>query len=262
MERVWKKELQRYEAVYQIAFHCVIVFYEQIQAEKFQRQGGAFPVKASELSRCVYDCKSTLFYLTLSTLLKSGKKTEALKEGIFSMLGCHNCPYDLKNYETYESSPCSSCRTRRNPPPISKFREDPATFNSLQTQHPAYEEDGEQEGMAAAAAAAGREESFHSLLISLAKTVRILVEMKEKYPETYKFVDAKMMDPTLSYSQLAERFSCRKQNVLYHLKKAVSIHPELSSALIVDTRFSRGIHALRTSPKLRKDQREGLGNEC
>ena len=119
-----------------------------------------------------------------------------------------------------------------------------------------------QEGMAAAAAAAGREESFHSLLISLAKTVRILVEMKEKYPETYKFVDAKMMDPTLSYSQLAERFSCRKQNVLYHLKKAVSIHPELSSALIVDTRFSRGIHALRTSPKLRKDQREGLGNEC
>ncbi len=175
------------------------------------------------------------------------------------MLGCHNCPYDLKKYETYENSPCSSCRTSRNPPPISKFREDPATFNSLQTQHPAYE-DSEQEGMTAAA---GRgEESFHSLLISLAKTVRILVEMKEKYPETYKFVDAKMMDPTLSYSQLAERFSCRKQNVLYHLKKAVSIHPELSSALIVDTRFSRGIHALRTSPKLRKDQREGLRNEC
>ncbi len=171
------------------------------------------------------------------------------------MLGCHNCPYDLKNYETYENSPCSSCRTSRNPPPISKFREDPATFNSLQTQHPAYE--------SAEEINAGRGgESLHSLLISLAKTVRILVEMKEKYPETYKFVDAKMMDPTLSYSQLAERFSCRKQNVLYHLKKAVSIHPELSSALIVDTRFSRGVHALRPPAVIRgRNHERGLGNE-
>ncbi len=75
--------------------------------------------------------------------------------------------------------------------------------------------------------------------------------MKEKFPATFKIVDAKIAEPNLSYSELAERFSCRKQNVQYHLKKAVRMFPELSFALIVDSRFIGKNQALKNYGKAR-----------
>ena len=83
------------------------------------------------------------------------------------------------------------------------------------------------------------------LFRSLAQTIRVLTEMKEKHPETYKFIEAKMYNPLLTYTELADMFSCRKQNVLYHLKKAIILCPELQNTLLIDTRFSGGHYALR-----------------
>ncbi len=83
------------------------------------------------------------------------------------------------------------------------------------------------------------------VLRALAGTVRFLVELKENYPQTYRIVDAKLFQPELSYTDLAERFCCRKQNIQYHLKKAVELCPELSDALMIDSRYSMGYNAIR-----------------
>ena len=150
------------------------------------------------------------------------------------MFGCHNCPYVPGEESSFEESPCAKCRTAQDPVPHSRYEDDPATFSGGAVMHPAYDENSEQD----------RFVRFRNELFSaLAQSVHLLASMKLKYPETYKFVDAKMRDPNISYSELALRFSCRKQNVMYHLRKAVSLCPELASALIIDTRFSRGQQA-------------------
>jgi len=82
------------------------------------------------------------------------------------------------------------------------------------------------------------------LFSALSQAVMLMIALKEKYPETYRIVEAKMENPSLSYSELARIFDCRKQNILYHLKRAVALCPELSCVLIVDSRFSAGRRAV------------------
>lgn len=166
------------------------------------------------------------------------------------MFGCHSCKYDLSRVESYESSPCKDCRTQKNPPPISKYADDPAVFSSASVQHPAYAEQEEE--------LADRQALLWPVFTALSETVHLLVRLKETHPETFKFVDAKIHDPTLSYSQLADRFCCKKQNVLYHLRKAVEIAPPLRAALLVDNRFSRGHYAVR-KPHASFDQMHQAG---
>ena len=156
------------------------------------------------------------------------------------MFGCHNCGNRIVKNAPYAQSPCASCKAEHNPMPQSQYRNDPALFPNLQVMHPAYDEPDER-----SIEFRIRERLFHSL----AKTIRILAEMKEQYPETYKFIEAKMFNPRLTYTELAGMFSCKKQNVLYHLKKATAICPELRSALLIDTRFSGGHYALRNTAK-------------
>ena len=84
-----------------------------------------------------------------------------------------------------------------------------------------------------------------NLMKAFSTSLRKLIQMTEKFPMTFEIVDAKIAEPNLSYSELAERFSCRKQNVQYHLKKAVRMFPELSFALIVDSRFLGSNQALK-----------------
>ena len=147
------------------------------------------------------------------------------------MFGCHNCPHLPRKGHAFEKSHCAVCRAAQDPTPHSRYEDDPATFSGTAVMHPAYEDNNENDKFTAF-----RDELFSAL----AQSIHLLASMQKKYPETYKFVDAKMRDPYLSYSELASRFSCRKQNVMYHLRKAVSMCPELAAALIVDTRFSRG----------------------
>ncbi len=150
------------------------------------------------------------------------------------MQGCHNCKQKPEPGTPYEESPCSRCRTGKEPLVLSHYREDPGSFDVLSVQHPALEYDGSGDDM------------LSHLLHALSRSVRILVGLKERYPQTYQILDAKMQNPCLSYAELAQRFSCKKQNVQYHLKKAVSLCPELSHVLIIDSRFTPGYCAVKT----------------
>lgn len=160
------------------------------------------------------------------------------------MFGCHNCPHVPRKGSDFSKSPCAKCKTAKDPLPHSQYEDDPATFSAMSVMHPAYLEEEEHTLL---------EEFKKEIFSALSKSVHLLSDMRLKYPETFKFVDAKMQDPNATYNELALRFSCRKQNVMYHLRKAVELCPELSCALLVDTRFSRGFHAFPHTHSGRKE---------
>lgn len=149
------------------------------------------------------------------------------------MFGCHNCGKKPPKNAVFEETPCAECRAAQDPSPLSYYSEDPACFQTLKVMHPAYEYDDVCDEHAA-------EDVKEKIFFALSRTLRMLVELKEKSPETYRVVEAKMREPLLSYAELAKQLSCRKQNILYHLKKAVRLFPELSCAFLVDNRRSNG----------------------
>ena len=110
------------------------------------------------------------------------------------MFGCHNCGKKIKKNTLYAHSPCATCRTEQNPMPQSQYRDDPANFPTLQVMHPAYTDDDE---------VSVEFKIKERLFRSLAQTIRVLTEMKEKHPETYKFIEAKMYNPLLTYTELS-----------------------------------------------------------
>jgi len=145
------------------------------------------------------------------------------------MFGCHNCGIRPDPGTPYEETPCATCRTINNPAPVSRYRSDPGTFQSLQTEMAPPQEKTPVQQMV-----------INDLLRAFAQSLRLLIGLKESRPMTYQVLDAKMQEPGLSYSDLAKRFGCRKQNIQYHLKKAVELCPELSTALLIDNRFTQG----------------------
>ncbi|OGV31746.1 MAG: hypothetical protein A2020_05500 [Lentisphaerae bacterium GWF2_45_14] len=143
--------------------------------------------------------------------------------------GCHNCEHDGKKFHDYSSSPCASCRAVSTPPPLAAIPiQDLKREDEPYTVHPAYLVD---------------EEVQHKMLGALSRCVLELVKIKEKSPETFKFAIMKLMNPSCSYTEIARKFKCRKQNVLYHMKKAVSICEYLKYALLIDKRYNSGTSA-------------------
>ena len=156
------------------------------------------------------------------------------------MFGCHKCEKKPMPGTPYEKSPCATCKTLKNPPPESYFRDDPGSSQTLSVSHPfasGYEHN--------IAETRKLNDFFNSVIRALSQSLRLLVNLKEKHPQTYRILEAKLDNPHLSYTELALRFSCKKQNVQYHLKKAVSLCPELSHALLIDTRYSSGYSAIK-----------------
>ena len=86
------------------------------------------------------------------------------------------------------------------------------------------------------------------LMISLSGIMIRLLKLAKASPVMFELVIKKMQYPYMSYSELGAsmRETCSKQNVLYHLKHAVEIFPELEATLLTDTRFSGGRYALQT----------------
>lgn len=156
------------------------------------------------------------------------------------MFGCHKCDKKPAPGTSYETSPCATCKTIKNPLPESRSREDPGNYliAEVQSSHTTSFEYKRQESYDV-------NEFFNAILKAFSQSLRILVDLKEKHPQTYRILEAKLDNPNLSYTELASRFSCRKQNVQYHLKKAVSLCPELSHALLIDTRFTSGYSAIK-----------------
>jgi hypothetical protein len=137
--------------------------------------------------------------------------------------GCHNCEFSGNKYDDYHSSPCASCRTKDSPPLLGGIpMEDISYMEDYSGIHPAYELE---------------EKAQEKLLSALGKCVFELVDLKEKHPETYKYAMEKIRNPSLSYSEIARIYKCKKQNVLYHLKKAARVCEYLKYALLIDKRF-------------------------
>ena len=148
------------------------------------------------------------------------------------MFGCHNCKNRPEPGTPYEQTPCARCRTVRDPAVLSCRQFDPEDlpdgsglflpFNSGEAPEPL----------------SGLEQYRDGLVSALSRAVLVLVRMKHRNPGTYRVVEAKIANPCSSYSQLAELLCCRKQNIFYHLRRAVEICPELEAALLVPRRRS------------------------
>lgn len=140
------------------------------------------------------------------------------------MKGCHNCEYDLSKFSSFEESPCANCRTAE-PPSISgkEAPMNPQFCEQLICMHPAYVE---------------KVNERDKMLKALSNCVFSLLNLKEGYPETFDLAMTKIQNPSLSYEKIASLYNCKKQNVHYHLKKAVSICKELEAAFLVDQRYN------------------------
>jgi len=137
---------------------------------------------------------------------------------------CHKCEFKPSG-EDYYNSPCATCPAE-DPLPVSRYSSDPAGFETkLIVMPPAYVKELEE---------------VEAIFASLAVCVFNLIDMRDSHPETFKYVMAKLRSPRLSYSEMAAQFGCKKQNVLYHMKKAVRLMPELSTALLIEKRYLGG----------------------
>jgi len=143
------------------------------------------------------------------------------------MRHCHDCENRPQPGQAYEETACAKCAMVEEHPGESGHFADPATFESrLAVQHPAYGEDTE--------TSASSRENIDGILKAMAKCLRCFIALKEEDPEVYRLIDAKLENPSLSYSELGRKFGCTKQNIQHHLKRAISLMPELGSALLVD----------------------------
>ena len=75
------------------------------------------------------------------------------------------------------------------------------------------------------------------LISAFSACLRIMIELKAKRPETFKYVWAKIENPSLSYSEIAQRFKTTKQNCDYHIHQGMKLFKELEHAVLIDQRF-------------------------
>lgn len=188
------------------------------------------------------------------------------------MLCCAKCPVDITKYENWVDSPCYTCRLGNDSPTTKR----PALFDTAKTCSP----DGEEASYLARVDKdlehAGEDPEplppMNELTPEMLQTLRRVMEeqiygvlagtiikflkLGKTSPVMLELVLKKMYYPFMSYSDLGasmkEPFS--KQNVLYHLKHAVDLMPELASVLLTDTRFSGGRYALRTLAQKKRQE--------
>ncbi len=136
------------------------------------------------------------------------------------MFGCHNCRKRPVPGTPYEQTACVRCRAKDDP----LFRTiDYDTENRIPDGHDFSDEffsDGT--------------ENHHDqkeMLSVLGRALLILIRIQNQNPGTFRVVEAKIADPYASYSKLAEKLCCRKQNIFYHLKRVAEMCPELAIAL-------------------------------
>lgn len=188
------------------------------------------------------------------------------------MLHCGNCGWIPRPDVDWVDSPCATCRLGNDSPTTKR----PALFDTEKTCSPDGEEASYLARVDKALENAGddpppepkfdvltpemlqtlkriMEEQMYSVL---AGTIVRLLKMGKVSPVMLELVLKKMQYPLMSYSELGssmkEPFS--KQNVLYHLKHAVEMMPELASVLLTDTRFSGGRYALKTIANRRRQE--------
>jgi len=140
------------------------------------------------------------------------------------MFGCHNCSHRPQKDENYEDSPCAHCRTAMDPALLSGYGGDPAGYGELKTMHPDCGEDFPDELL---------ENHYcrEDLAEAVSQTAKTILRLKTRCHSACRILEMKIDRPELSYSQLAEILSCRKQNIQYHLHKILNDCPELGFLL-------------------------------
>jgi len=179
---------------------------------------------------------------------------------------CGTCGVNIADYPDYLSSPCATCRLAADYTTTKRA----ALFDSCGTDEAAEEQheqffakvDEELEHLGDAPPKTEddikeltpenvqilTEAIQKQLMITLAGVMVKLLKLAKSSPIMFEIVVKKMQYPYMSYSELGASLKepCSKQNVLYHLKHAVELFPELQSVLLTDTRFSGGRYALQT----------------
>ena len=188
------------------------------------------------------------------------------------MLHCGNCGWIPRPDVDWLDSPCATCRLGNDSPTTKR----PALFDTEKTCSP----DGEEASYLARVDKSLEEAGddpppppdFDKLTPTMLQQLKKVMEeqiygvlsgtivkflkLGKASPVMLELVLKKMQYPYLSYSELGASMSppFSKQNVLYHLKHAVDLMPELASVLLTDTRFSGGRYALQTMANKRRKE--------
>lgn len=189
------------------------------------------------------------------------------------MFGCHKCKEDLSQCKDkpYEEWPCAKC---------SLAHEYYHTFSTGFFDTGKAEKDEEANGTGYLDDIPDDEHRFiindsttlteseiatlesikralsNQIYSTFAHTMVKIMQLGKSDPLLFEALIKKMLYPHMSYSEIGNTMEpkCSKQNVLYHLKRAVNLFPELESVLLVDTRYSGGHYALRTLANKRKQE--------
>ena len=187
--------------------------------------------------------------------------------------GCHSCPYTPSPKIPYEESPCATCKLA-----VETYNTHrPALFDS---GNPLDDDENEFLGVEDKDLQNIDERDPDAKILKKVKeakdTVGILKDVIEKQvflaasgmtlsllkmakesPIMFEILIKKMQYPWMSYSEIGNSMNpkCSKQNVLYHLKHAVELFPDLNEAILTDTRFSAGHYALKTIANYRKQNK-------
>jgi len=166
--------------------------------------------------------------------------------------GCHNCGVDLSKYKSYEESPCATCRLNKESyvgHPIKMFESLETAEEAGQLDNITNNEDPLSDIDYDLSTLNLMKEVCEEQLLTVASSIVLkMLALAKKHPVMVEVVLKKLQYPHMSYSAIGASLTkpCLKQNILHHLKMAVKIFPELSKALITDTRSNGGHYALRT----------------
>ena len=169
-----------------------------------------------------------------------------------------NCPcqeFDVQKYKDvpYQETPCASCfmtkQTHRTNKVSQLYDTDGAQdIDQIAADQPVPDQDIVPDNVPKHIIMNIQKACQENLLVTLSNTVLKLTQLSKSYPALFQILTIKMQYPYMSYYQIGQVMvpPCSKQNVLYHLSHAVQQFPELSSAILTDTRFSGGRYAIKT----------------
>ena len=155
----------------------------------------------------------------------------------------------------YEKTPCANCfmtRQTHRTNKVSKLYDQDAAQNvdidQLADQHQTVaDQDLVPQNVPQSVILNIQKACQQNFLVVLSNTVLKLTRMAQEYPALFQVLTLKMQYPYMSYLEIGQHMvpPCSKQNVLYHLSHAVEQFPQLSKAILTDTRFSGGRYAIK-----------------
>ena len=188
-------------------------------------------------------------------------------------VGCHSRSYVPSPNVPYEDSPCATCKLAQET--YNTHR--PALFDS---GNPLDDDESEFLGVedkdlqnidekdidapilkkvreAKETVSVIRDVIEKQVFVVTSGLILSLLKMAKESPIMFEILIKKMQYPFMSYSEIGNSMNpkCSKQNVLYHLKHAVELYPDLNAAILTDTRFSAGHYALTTIANRRRQNK-------